>query len=175
MTAQEVESLIDQFGTDVYRFCSSLCGNKADTEDLYQQTFLKIMEINNTIKWNDNPKGFLFSVTNSIWKNNIRKQARHSRIAPSSPIEEVHENVMASNTNIEQEFFTKLRNQKLNEIIQLLPEKIRAPIILYYTLELPVEEVSKIVNIPVGTVKSRLHKGRSIIKKGLEEHEYEYA
>ena len=44
MTAKEIERCIDEFGTDIYRFCQKLCVDKSDAEDLYQQTFLKALE-----------------------------------------------------------------------------------------------------------------------------------
>jgi len=174
LNAKEVEQLIDDFGMDVYRFCSKLCGNKPDAEDLYQQTFLRVVEIDMSIKWDENPKAFLFSVTNSIWKNSIRKQARHNRIAPSIAIEDNNEILIADNTNIEEEVFSKMRNDKLHEIIQSLPDKFRILITLYYSFNTPFKEMARIEKIPIGTVKSRLYKGRSLIKKRLEELGYEY-
>lgn len=174
MNAKEVEQLIDRFGTDVYRFSSKLCGNKPDTEDLYQQTFLRAMEIDGSVKWDENPKAFLFSITNSIWKNNIRKIARHNRIAPSTSIEDDSDYLIVDNANTEEEVFTKIRNHKLYEIIQSLPDKFRILITLYYLFNTPFEEMARIEKIPIGTVKSRLYKGRSLIKKRLEELGYEY-
>ncbi len=44
MTAKEIERCIDEFGTDIYRFCLNLCVDKSDAEDLYQQTFLKALD-----------------------------------------------------------------------------------------------------------------------------------
>ena len=44
MDAREIEKCIDEFGTDIYRFCLKLCMDKSEAEDLYQQTFLKELE-----------------------------------------------------------------------------------------------------------------------------------
>ncbi len=51
MDAKEIEKCMDDFGTDIYRFCLKLCADKADAEDLYQQTFLKALETEWTIDW----------------------------------------------------------------------------------------------------------------------------
>ncbi len=56
MNAGEIEKCIDDFGADIYRFCLKLCGDKADAEDLYQQTFLKALEAEWTLDWEKNPK-----------------------------------------------------------------------------------------------------------------------
>lgn len=49
MDAREIEKCIDVFGTDIYRFCLKLCMDKTDAEDLYQQTFLKALEMDWTL------------------------------------------------------------------------------------------------------------------------------
>ena len=49
-----------------------------------------------------------------------------------------------------------------------LPEKYRIPVYLYYTLQFSVEEIANVMEIPKGTVKSRLHKARALLKKELE-------
>ena len=61
----------------------------------------------------------------------------------------------------------------MDRIIQTLPEKIRVPLILFYFSDCSVEQIAAIIKKPPGTVKSRLFKGRSLIKKRLEEAGYE--
>lgn len=51
MDAREIEKCIDDFGADIYRFCLKLCADRADAEDLYQQTFLKALETEWTLDW----------------------------------------------------------------------------------------------------------------------------
>ena len=82
MNAGEIEKCIDAFGTDIYRFCLKLCADKADAEDLYQQTFLKALETKWTLDWENNPKALFFSLAHNLWKSDRRKQARRSTIAP---------------------------------------------------------------------------------------------
>lgn len=61
MNAGEIEKCIDAFGTDIYRFCLKLCADRADADDLYQQTFLRALETKWTLDWEKNPKA-LFSL-----------------------------------------------------------------------------------------------------------------
>ncbi|EEG48473.1 RNA polymerase sigma factor, partial [Blautia hydrogenotrophica] len=84
MDAKEVEKCIDEFGTDIYRFCLKLCMNKTEAEDLYQQTFLKALEGIWSLDWEKNPKALLFSLAHNLWKSDRRKQARRNSIAPCS-------------------------------------------------------------------------------------------
>lgn len=60
MNAREIERCIDEFGTDIYRFCLKLCADKANAEDLYQQTFLKALETEWALDWESNPKALFF-------------------------------------------------------------------------------------------------------------------
>ena len=60
MDAREIEKCIDEFGTDIYRFCLKLCMDKSEAEDLYQQTFLKALEMEWTMTGGKIPKHCFF-------------------------------------------------------------------------------------------------------------------
>lgn len=172
MEAKELEKCIDEFGTDLYRFCMKLCINKANAEDLYQQTFLKALESAVKLDWEQNPKALFFSLAHNLWKSGQRKNARRAAIAPCSNLDEENENLLYSNENVEEKVFQQELLTETNKIIENLPEKIRIPLTLYYLFEFPVEQIAKTVKKPPGTIKSRLYKGRSLIKKRLEELGY---
>ena len=69
--------------------------------------------------------------------------------------------------------FEKELLTEVGRIIQTLPDKIRIPLILFYLSDCSVEQIAGIMKKPPGTVKSRLFKGRSLIRKRLEEAGYE--
>lgn len=173
MNAKEVEKCIDEFGTDIYRFCLKLCGDKADAEDLYQQTFLKALETKWTLDWEKNPKALFFSLAHNLWKSGRRKQARRNKIAPCSNFDDETETVLHSGESIEESYLQKELITKVRQIIQTLPEKFQVPLILFYLSDCSIEQISAITKKPPGTVKSRLFKGRNLIKKGLEDAGYE--
>lgn len=173
MEAREIEKCIDKFGTDVYKFCIKLCINKEDAQDLYQQTFLKALESNINLNWEQNPKALFFSLSYNLFKSNIRKIARRNNIAPVVNINEENENLIFLNENFEEDIIQKELLNKINKIIENLPDKIKIPLTLYYLFDFSTESISKIIKKPLGTVKSRLFKGRSLIKKRLEELGYD--
>ena len=86
--------------------------------------------------------------------------------------DEANENELRSEENIEENIFRQELIVEINKIIENLPEKFRVPLILYYLFEQPIGEIAKEIKKPPGTVKSRLFKGRSLIKKRLEELGY---
>ncbi|MCI8358491.1 MAG: RNA polymerase sigma factor [Lachnospiraceae bacterium] len=173
MNAGETEKCIDAFGTDIYRFCLKLCAEKTDAEDLYQQTFLKALETEWTLDWEKNPKALFFSLAYHLWKSDRRKQARRNAIAPCSNLDDEMETVLHSEENLEESYFQKELITEVRQIIQTLPEKFRVPLILFYLSDCSIEQTAVIIKKPPGTVKSRLFKGRNMIKKRLEEAGYE--
>lgn len=172
MEAYEIEECISRFGTDVYRFCLKLCLNREDAEDLYQQTFLKGLESQWKLDWEQNPRALFFSLANHLWKSSQRKYARRASIAPCSSMDEDDGREISSEENVESDFFKKELQSEVNKAIEALPDKIRIPMTLYYMFELSVEQVAETIKARPGTVKSRLYKGRSMIKKRLEELGY---
>ena len=101
MDAREIEKCIDDFGTDIYRFCLKLCADKAAAEDLYQQTFLKALETEWTLDWEKNPKALFFSLAHNLWKSSRRKQVRRNTIAPCGNFDHEAEAVLHSIEQIE--------------------------------------------------------------------------
>ncbi len=94
-------------------------------------------------------------------------------IAPCGHLDDEAETVVHSEESIEENYLQKELIAEVNRIIETLPEKIRIPMLLFYLSNCSVEQISVIVKKPPGTVKSRLFKGRSLIKKRLEEAGYE--
>lgn len=172
MDARELERCIDRFGTDIYRFCLKLCTDRPDAEDLYQQTFLRALEKDWTLDWEQNPRALFFSLAHYIWKSTRRKNARRASLAPCSNLEDEKLHLLRADENLEEDYFRRELQAEVDGMIEALPEKIRVPFTLYYLFEFPVEEVARMLKIPPGTIKSRLFKGRQIMKRGLEEAGY---
>ena len=174
MELEDLEKIIAEYGNVVYKFCIKLTQNKEDGEDLYQQTFLKAIELKHKIDKNNNPRSFLVSVSIKIWKNTVRKNNRRKLIAPSMNIDDYELiDIKGTSLNTEQGILKKETEREVNLIVGKLEDKFKLPIIMHYTVEMSLDEIAKSLKIPKGTVKSRLHKGRQIIKKELEDMGYE--
>ena len=83
------------------------------------------------------------------------------------------EMVLHSEESIEEGYLQKELMIEVRQIIQTLPEKFRVPLILFYLSDRSIEEIAALIKKPPGTVKSRLFKGRSLIRKRLEDAGYE--
>ena len=114
-----------------------------------------------------------FSLAHNLWKSDRRKQARRNTIAPCSNFDDKTETVLYSEESIEDDYLQKELITEIRQIIQTLPEKFQVPLILFYLSDCTIEQIAAIIKKPPGTVKSRLFKGRSLIKKRLEDVGYE--
>lgn len=174
MTRQEFIDFIEKEGKAVYSFCHALTGNREDADELYQEVMLAAVEHCRDIEASQNPKSYLISVAVGIYKNYRRKYARRQRIAPVGELTEELSAVLKDDSiNLEEEVVINEQRRIVREETKTLPEKFRLPVYLYYTAQLSIEEIAATLYIPEGTVKSRLHKARSIMKKRLEDYGYE--
>ena len=172
MKSCEVGLLVEQYGDSIYRYCRGITFTLEDAEDLYQQTFLKAFELHKKISLQNNPKAYLMSIAANLWKNHKSKYARRERIAPtiSSDMEGVQIESLDSGTDLLEQLVKEEQLAYLRECVNRLPEKQQQVIQLFYAGELSLEEVAKVLHIPKGTVKSRLHKAKEQLRKEMEGH-----
>ncbi len=169
MQISDINKLVDEYGKDIYSFCRKLTYNEFDAEELYQDTFLKVMDVMDRIDADNNPKSFLISICVSLWNNKKRKYARRNRIAPTEYIDEDNKsNLYKSEITPEDEVLKKELYQIINVVVNQLDDKMRIPFIMFYSQQMSIENISKAIDCPVGTVKSRLHNARTIVKNKLE-------
>lgn len=159
-----VLDLVDAYNASVYKLCRSLAYSKEEAEDLFQETFLKAVEQQALICSADKPEKFLFSITIYIWKSWKRKYARRNRIIAIEPLKES----AVSTEDVEETILKQEEARCIAAAVNNLPDRLRVPVILYYTVEADIADIALILKIPQGTVKSRLYKARKVIKKELE-------
>lgn len=169
MNLVQMQQCMEAYGKEVYSFCCQLTHDRQEAEDLYQDTFLTALERMERIDAQGNPKSWLLSVCLRIWKNRKRKFAWRQRIAGKRLYVEEADRPEAAAAAPEETLLTEERRQQVQRAVGRLEEKFRIPIYLYYTAELPVEEIGTLLGIPAGTVKSRLYKARLLLRKELED------
>jgi RNA polymerase sigma-70 factor (ECF subfamily) len=159
--------LVDEYGEKLYRFCRRITFSKEDAEDLFQDTYLGTFSRMSKVAEAESPLGFLLSTAAYLNRSRRRKFARRNRIAPQTELfEETDGAPMAASP--EDAYLASEEKRVVRRLTNALPDKYKIPVVLYYTLEMGTREIAEALQIPVGTVKSRLHKARRIIEKGLE-------
>ena len=160
--------LVREYGDEIYKFCRRITFNKEDGEDLFQNTFLKILETGKEITDQSNIRQFLYRTAVTCWKDQKRKYARRERIAPSVPFEE---NTDVQSGNMEEVLLDMEEKMLVRSIVASLPEKYRLPTALYYGAEMKLNEIAETLSLPVGTVKNRLFTARQMVKEELMKYE----
>lgn len=169
MTTEELMQLITEYGMYLYNFCRNITGNKIDADDLYQDTFLKAVELRHRLNCSGNPKSYLMGISVKLWQNHRKKYAVRQRILPMVEYDEnLVQDEMDTRVQPEGEVIRKETILEVHAGIKRLPEKLRIVLYMYYTSEMSVEEISQALHIPQGTVKSRLYNGRKQLREYLE-------
>lgn len=177
MNDTEFAQSIAQWGSDVLRFCYVITGNRQDGEELYQDTMLLLLEKHGQLELLENPKAYAVSSAIKLWKNRCRKRFRRFCLVPQDSLDELTElGINCEDTTQltpEEMMIRKMQVSILRKAIANLPEKYRVPLQLFYSADLPIHSVAQILRLPENTVKSRLHRAKEIIRKELEDSEYD--
>ncbi len=168
MEAYEFSSLIDEYSNCIYRFCKGMTYTIEDAEDLYQQTFLTAFEKRYKLDRSNNPKAYLMTIASNLWKTHKSTYARHERIAPTVSYDDMEHDVADDKDDIDESLIRSEEERILRENIDKLPEKYKQVIVMFYSSELSIEDISKVLHIPKGTVKSRLHNAKEQLRMMME-------
>ena len=171
MTKQELETCINDYGKDIYSFCKYLTNNLLEADDLYQDTFLTVIELKEKIEYSNNPKSYLLSIALRLWKNKKRKFAWRKRIADVQFTADERYIDMGefAELSLEDSITIKEKDESIRMAVNRLPEKLKIVVLLFYMEDLSTAQIAETMKIPIGTVLSRLHRARKILKKELED------
>ena len=173
ITLQAFEQLLAQYETDVYTFCCYLTHGNADIAgDLYQETVLYAFQTRERIDLGSNPKALLFAIAAGKFKNHRKKLTRRQAIAPQVALDDAGPILTDIAELPEARLLRKQKNATIAQGLHSLKDKYRLPLTLFYYDDLSTEDIATALDIPIGTVKSRLHKGRSLMKAYLAKEGY---
>lgn len=160
--------------TLLYNYALRLTGNEDDAKDLLQDTYLKAYRFIDKYERDTNAKAWLFRILKNSFINNYRKSARTPDQVEYAEIEEYIDLVKdrnAQSTDLRKDFYDNLLEDEVVSAMDSLTEEFRTIIILSDLEEMTYEEISEILEIPLGTVRSRLHRARKVMQEKL----YSYA
>lgn len=139
--------------------------NKDKADDLVQETFLKVLDNREKYKDDTNFKGWIFTIMRNIFINEYRKESHRADIID-------YEN-KASMTEYDSEFTCintehNLYNKEIRGILNALARYHRRPFLLY-VWGYKYHEIAQLLNIPIGTVKSRIYSTKQLLKRQLRD------
>lgn len=173
MNKDEFEQFVWDNGKDILRFCRMLCGGDEAGDELYQDTMLKLLGKRKGLNFEKNVKSYALSVAILLWRNKKKKYANRKRLMPLESIESIETEgslTLADITAKTPESYMIQKDERIivQQVVAQLPEKYRMPIHLYYSADLSIREIAQILQIPEGTVKSRMNKAKRLLNKELE-------
>ena len=161
-----IDEYIASHGKRLYGLCLTLCRNSYDAEDLYQETWLKVMKSISQYRADQPFAPWLTKICVNEYRSNLRRLAR-SPIFNAFHSSEEKEQLFAAAAAPEKDDYSDLHGA-----IDRLPEKLRLTVILFYFEDMDIDAVSRALSIPPGTVKSRIYKARNKLKEELQNAEY---
>jgi RNA polymerase sigma-70 factor (ECF subfamily) len=155
---------------DVTRFARSLTRNESDAEDLVQETYLRAWRHWDSFRVGSEARAWLFTIARNAWRKRAPRDARLVPVEDDTlqALADDHFPLGAPNDVLQRLSDADLR-PAINQAIAALPEAFREVVELVELQELPYAEAAAVLDIPVGTVRSRLFRARRLLQTSLLE------
>ena len=157
----------------LYNYALKMTGDSDDASDLIQETYLKAFRFWDKFEKGTNCKAWLFRILKNTFINTYRKTTKEPDKVDYEEIENFYENIKPSSTDsahLEKDIYDNLLDDEMSAAISSLPEDFRTVIILCDIEGYTYDEIADFVDVPVGTVRSRLHRARKMLFTKL--HKY---
>jgi RNA polymerase sigma-70 factor (ECF subfamily) len=154
---REVLALVEAHYTVLYRYAFRLSGSAADAEDLTQQAFLTAQEKLDQLRVAENAKAWLFAIV----RNAYLKTRRGPAGAATIPLQHLAEPPQATDGSPD------LSGDELTQLLAELPEEFRIPLVLFYFEDMSYRDIATALELPIGTVMSRLYRARQQVGEKL--------
>src|SRR5438445_6438105 len=148
--------------------------SEADAHDLVQETYVRALRFRAQFTPGTNLKAWLFRILTNTFINEYRKRSRAPETTELDDVDEfslyrrMSRDRPASSTDPEQEFLDGIVSTEVKDALAALPEKFRATVLLDVE-GFSYKEIAEMLEIPIGTVMSRLHRGRKFLQQRLIE------
>ena len=162
--------IVELFQDKLYRVCFRMLGNRHEAEDIAQEAFVRAFINIHTFDTKRKFSTWIYRIATNLCIDRIRKKKPDyfldAEVAGTEGLNMYSQ--IASTEELPEEEVLKMEMQdRVQYEISRLPDKYRAVIVLKYMEDLPLQEISDILEMPLGTVKTRIHRGREALRKQL--------
>jgi RNA polymerase sigma-70 factor (ECF subfamily) len=155
---RRVQQLVDAYYEPLFRYAYRLSGSAADAEDLTQETFCKAQLRLRQLRDSSRAKAWLFSILRNAYLHRRRSDRHHKQV----PLDAVGD-LTGQTPDLASEVDPEQLQQALND----LPEAFRTPVILFYFEEFSYRDIAEQMDLPIGTVMSRLARAKAHLRARL--------
>jgi len=158
----------------LYTAALRMTRNPADAEDLVQETYLKAYRAFGSFELGTNLKAWLYRILTNTYINTYRAKKRRPEIADVEDIEDLYlyrrlsgDQTPGLGRSAEEEALERFTDTDVKEAIESLPDTFRMAVLLADVEGFSYKEIAEITDVPIGTVMSRIHRGRKALQKAL--------
>jgi RNA polymerase sigma-70 factor (ECF subfamily) len=162
--------------SSLYTAALRMTRNPADAEDLVQETYLKAYRAFHTFQEGTNLKAWLYKILTNTFINRYRAKKRRPEESDIEDVEDLYLyrrlgglEAATAGRSAEEEVLERITDTEVKEALESLPETFRMAVLLADVEGFSYKEIADIMDIPIGTVMSRLHRGRKALQKALFE------
>jgi RNA polymerase sigma-70 factor, ECF subfamily len=163
-----------QYAPQLYSAALRMTRNQADAEDLLQETYLRAYRGYGGFTEDTNLRAWLFRILTNTYINIYRARQRRPAEADLADVEDLYLyrrlgslDAMLANRSAEDQLFDLFTDDEVKQALEDLPENFRLPVLLADVEGFSYKEIAEILEIPIGTVMSRLHRGRKAMQRAL--------
>jgi RNA polymerase sigma-70 factor (ECF subfamily) len=171
----EFEKLALPHLSNIYRAAFYLAKHEAETEDLVQETYLRAFRFFDKFELGTNCRAWLLSILRNLFIKRYRQKRREAEMVDWEKIDQAHDLMLehtqrAEKNNPESVFSSQFMDHELQQALEELPQEFRLAIVLVDIEDLTYEEASNVMGCPIGTVRSRVFRGRRILQVALRDY-----
>ena len=170
MTALEFSHTIDEMTTSLRPFALRLTKDSEDADDLLQETVLKAYSNRDKFTEGTNLKAWLYTIMKNTFITNYQRMVRRNTFIDTT--DNLH--YLNSSDNITENLaFSSFAMRDINKAITKLEDNFKVPFLMHFR-GFKYHEIAEKLNIPIGTVKNRIHIARKELKSMLKNYEVKY-
>ncbi len=170
--AAAYNELYSLYERKMYNFALRMSGNPDDAEDIVQETFIRVFNAIPNFRGEANFSTWVFRIANNVFLDMRKKAKAHPQTSLQDSVEleesEVTRQIEDPGPQPQDIAQQAELNKIMQEAINSLPDYQKTMVILYHTQSKSYEEIADIMNLPIGTVKSRLNRARIALKSKLQ-------
>ena len=165
---QAVVPLMERYQHRLYRYLLRMVWQQGTAEDLFQQTWLRVMERIGTYDPDRSFESWLFAVARNLALDHLRRYQPESLDEPLASGDTRAELVAGSGPGALEQLLAQERAGWLLQAMSQLPAVFREVLTLRFEEEMKIEEIAVVIAVPLGTVKTRLHRAMKHLRAALE-------
>lgn len=157
----------------LYNFALRMTGDPDDAKDLVQETYMKAYRFFDKYQRGTNAKAWLFRIMKNSYINRYRKESKEPDKIDYDDVKDFYASIKdagVDTNDLQEKIFGNLFDDEVAKALQDLPEDFRTVVILRDIEGYTYEEIADFVEIPIGTVRSRLHRGRKMLQSMLRDY-----